>query len=98
VGVGGAFLAAGGVTGLLAMNQEKKLRTSCPNKTCDEGSDLKQANTQATLSTIFFGVGGAAVVTGAVLLLTGTPSQSESARRSITPQIGLGTVGVSGRF
>jgi hypothetical protein len=101
VGVGGALLAAGGVTGFLAMGQEKKLAEDCPDKdACDASvaDPLKQARTTATLSTVFFGVGGAAAVTGIILLVTGTPSKKEKPTAGLSPEIGWGHVGVSGRF
>lgn len=101
VGVGGAFLAAGGVTGYLAMSKEGDLSDNCPVKdSCgsEYDSDLQSARTNATLSTVFFGVGGAAVATGVVLLLTGKSANDEVGERRVTPLVGLGSVGLSGTF
>lgn len=101
VGVGGAFLAAGGVTGIMAMSKEKDLAKACPDpKSCDASNDstYSAAKTNATLSTVFFGVGGAAVVTGVVLVLTGGSKKQETGGRRLTPLVGLGSIGVSGSF
>jgi hypothetical protein len=101
VGVGGAFLAAGGVTGFLAMKKEGDLSDNCPvkdNCSSEYDSDLKSARTNATLSTIFMGVGGAAAATGVVLLLTGNPGKKDVGSRRLTPMVGLGSVALSGTF
>ena len=100
VGAGAALMAGGGVAGYLAMSKEGDLNCaddgSCPPS--EEGT-LKAARTNATVSTILFGVGGATAVTGVILLLTGGSKKSEAARTSyVEPVVGLGSLGLTGKF
>jgi hypothetical protein len=100
-------LVAGGSLGYVAMDQKAKLDCpspgSCPTT---EEDTLKKARLFATLSTVSFAVGGAAVVGGVVVLLvTGTQSQSAGSQYfhtetgvSFRPELGWGTLGVSGIF
>jgi hypothetical protein len=70
-GVGIVGLAAGGVTGYLAMGKKKTADDNCPNLKCnDKGmSAVDDGRTFGLVSTIGFGVGGAGLLTGVVLLL-----------------------------
>jgi hypothetical protein len=107
LGVGGAGLAVGAVTGVMALGVRSDLSESCPDGTChpeneDEGArmedDLSEYHTLGTISGIGFGIGLAGVATGVVLLLT-TPDQSSTANAgSITPVIGPGYVGIRGKL
>lgn len=97
---GGAFIAGGGVTGLMAMNNKNKL-TCEPGEICsgDDETTLQKSRRQAAISTVLFGVGGAAAVTGTVLLLTGKKSpEAEIGTARFRPLIGFSSVGVSGDF
>jgi len=78
IGVGAAALAAGGITGAMALGESDQL--NCPNNACsgDEADRLGRANDLALSSTILFAAGGALAVTGLVLLLT-SPSHSAEA-------------------
>ncbi len=100
IGGGAAFMAAGGVMGGLALKQEGDL-TCEPNVPCDASQEdtLDGAKTKATLSTIFFGVGGAAAATGIILLLTGSSEpEAQVGSTTLKPTLGWGSLGVSGQF
>ena len=99
LGVGGAGLAAGVITGLLAMGKHSDLKSACSNTgSCgaDQQSNLDSFHTLGTISTIGFIVGAVGVGAGTILLLT-APKQ-EPARAGISPYIGLGSIGATGRF
>jgi hypothetical protein len=72
LGVGGAGLLVGGVTGFLALGKKSDLKgcvdTRCPSSQEDT---LDSAKTMATVSTVGFAVGFVGVGLGVVLLLTG---------------------------
>jgi hypothetical protein len=103
LGVGIAF-------GQSAMNDEKSLRTSCPNKVCtpEQQDALEFAKTKGTIATIGFVVAGGGAVLGTVLLLTSDSSPSEAARSSAPKrtaafsrpraQIGAGNVSFAADF
>ncbi len=100
IGGGAAFLAAGGVMGGLALKQEGDL-TCEPNVPCDasQRDTLEGAKTKATLSTIFFGIGGAATATGIALLLTGSSEpKAKVGSTTLKPTLGWGSLGVVGQF
>ncbi len=107
VGSGAALLAGGGVFGYLAI--DKKADLDCPSiDACpsSESSTLKSARLMAALSTVGFGIGGAALVGGiVVLLVTGGEKESvdlslmrEENGWSLEPQLGIGSLGLSGTF
>ena len=102
-GIGGAGLVLGGITGGLALSKA----SDCPNKVCENQSDLDSAKTMATISTIGFGVGIAGVAVGTILLLTGSgssekvaasPKPRTVAKVELQPWFGLNSVGVTGSF
>jgi hypothetical protein len=72
LGVGGAGLVVGGVTGFLALGKKSDLKgcvdTRCPSSQEDT---LDSAKTMATVSTVGFAVGFVGVGVGVVMLLTG---------------------------
>ena len=102
LGIGGAGLLAGVITGVIAMGKHGDLANSpCATKPCSSGdastfnSDLDSYHSMGTISTVAFVVGGVATAAGVVLLLT-APKKTASAY--ISPTIGVGTVGAVGRF
>ena len=110
---GGAAVAVGSVFGIMAFKGKGDLNEQCPDKVCLESSQdrLDSAKRASTISTVLFAVGGASIGLGTVLFLTASPSggSSRSARASAasTPPgaplqarawIGIGQVGVTGRF
>jgi hypothetical protein len=76
LGVGGAGLLVGTVTGFMAMGKKSDLE--CQGKACPSSQQdtLDSATTMATVSTVGFAVGLVGVGTGIVLLLTGNKSGS----------------------
>lgn len=72
LGIGAAAVAAGGVLGLMTMQEHKDLQGRCPNDVCGptEQGDLDAAKRLGNFSTIAFGVGGAGLVLGTVLFFT----------------------------
>jgi hypothetical protein len=105
-GVGGAGLAVGAVTGVMALSIKSDLNESCPSGKCSPSSaeeearfedDVSQYHTLGTISGIGFGIGLAGAATGVVLLLT-TPKAESAPSARITPVIGPGYVGIRGRM
>jgi hypothetical protein len=90
LGIGGA-LAVGSRTA--ALDERCSASHVCPT---DMGSELRQAKTWATVSTVGFVVAGAGAVSGLVLLLVARGSDER--RPVVQPTVGLGSVGVHGIF
>jgi hypothetical protein len=82
LGIGGAALAAGGVLGFMTLQRHKTLKNECPNDTCTRAqqADIDSAKRLGNMSTVAFGVGGAGLVLGTVLLFTGGSSQADRAK------------------
>jgi hypothetical protein len=106
--VGGAGLALGGVTGILAIRKHGKLSTACNNGTCgpEQEAELDRYHTLGTLSTIGFVAGGVGTAAGVVLLLVKPQSASASGKSTskprsainLTPFVGLASAGIEGTF
>lgn len=77
LGVGGAGLVVGGITGFLALGKKSDLK-GCVDNGCPSSQEdtLDSAKTMATVSTVGFAVGFVGVGVGVVLLLTGGSSNS----------------------
>ena len=106
-GVGGAGLAVGSVTGIMALSVHSDLSKSCPSSKCRPSDESEQARMQddrseyltlGTVSGIGFGVGLAGVATGVVLLLTSPKADASPTAASLTPVVGPGYVGIRGRL
>jgi hypothetical protein len=103
LGLGTAIAGAalGLVAGAAAFVKEQNLSGECPLKACNtpQGtSDLNQARTWATLSTVAFTVGGVGALVGIVAQLTGKPASTGSDPSTMTAWIGVGGAGIHGRF
>jgi hypothetical protein len=109
LGIGGAGLAVGTVTGLMAMSKTKDLEDLCnPDKVCENEDSFDKydsAKNLATVSTIAFGVGIVGVGAGIVLLVTSGGKTENTARTHVThagvsyrPWIGVNSAGMSGSF
>ncbi len=106
VGLGGALLTTGVITGVMALGKENELQQRCPEGRCplDERGTLDEARSLATTATFATLGGAAAGLMGLVLLLTAPEdtaarhaiSPPSSAR--VTPWLGWGTAGVTGTF
>ncbi len=101
IGLAGASLVAGGVTGVLTFTTQSDLATKCPNHICgpDAHDELQMANTVALVSTVSFIAAGVCGVAGLVAILVGKPSAppAQSAAR-VVPWILPGSAGISGTF
>lgn len=105
-GIGAAAIGLGVVSAVMVANKSSSLDEVCsPEKICPESSqsEIRDARTWATVSTVSFIAGGAGIVTGAVLLLTSGSSRASSktvGQRSprVQPVVGAGSVGLRGVF
>jgi serine/threonine-protein kinase len=100
MGVGAASIAIGSVFGVSAINKDADADDLCEESSCrsDRGAQLSQDATKAaTISTIGFAVGGAALLGGAILYLS-APDGSETAQLRMTPVAGGAHMSFQGRF
>ena len=99
---GAVALVGGGVFGGVAMSTWKTAKDGCGINypVCDFNSDspgkADQAKTFATLSTVLFIGGAAAVSAGVLMFVLGGPKKQEAAR--VFPLVGPGSVGLGGAF
>jgi hypothetical protein len=105
LGVGVVGLGVGTVFGLNAMSKKNELSSACPNKSCraSEQSNIDSAKFAGTISTVAFGVGGAAVILGGVLFFTASSSSSAASTATppklvARPYFDIGSAGVVGSF
>jgi hypothetical protein len=89
LGVAGAGVLVGTITGILATDQAAEIAPSCPNRQCppETHDDLDAAATLGNVSTAMFIVGAAGAVAGTIglaLLLTGD-DEPEAAALVLTP-------------
>jgi hypothetical protein len=101
LGLGGAGIAVGAASGILLMSKHSssEIKTACPDgQHCAPGVEgtVDSFNTLRTVSIVGFIVGAVGVSTGVTLLLTTPKQTSETA--TISPWVGLGSIGVSGGF
>jgi tetratricopeptide (TPR) repeat protein len=105
VGIGGAAVIAGVVTGVLAYKKDEKLYDACPNDVCPDTSenrdDIDSLEVTSAVTDVLLFAGGAAVVTGAVLLIVDrTRGRETEMPVAVTPVAGPGFGGaaLTGRF
>lgn len=93
-GVGGADLAVGVVTGLVAAGKHSTLASECSTTTCapQYAGDLNAFHTWRTVSTVGYVIGALGVAGGAVLWFTAPKTNAASA------WVGPASVGIGGRF
>ncbi len=103
-GAGVVGLAVGTVFGLIASSSASSSKNECSTSSCQNypqsKSDYDTASTDATISTVAFIVGGAAVATGAVLFFTAPTSPSAGgtgSRWQLSPSVGGTGLGLSVR-
>ena len=99
IGVGGAGLLLGAITGGLAIKKHGDLASSCDKNGVCPGQDsaISSYHLMGTLSDVGLIVGGAIAVTGVVLVVT-APKAVAAKSAWITPVVGPGFVGATGRF
>jgi hypothetical protein len=113
LGIGGAGLITGTVTGVLALGVRSDLNKQCVNRVCTPlvesdatryQHDIDRYRLLGTISGVSFAAGAAAAATGGVLWWLGRSQARESepaeaAFRSLPlPYVGAGEVGIVGRF
>ncbi|HSC86784.1 MAG TPA: hypothetical protein VLC09_05915 [Polyangiaceae bacterium] len=90
VGLGGAFLASGLVTGFIGLDKESAIKGDCPNGVCSPGSvtqgEVDDVNLMRTLSTVSFIGAGVFGALGVTLILTGGSSNASTAQAA-SPQL-----------
>jgi len=113
LGLGGAGLAVGGVTGLIAYQRHQDLVDLCENhdqnpchvsdpdgtKHAAAVKNQHDMKTFATAATVGFIAGGALAATGLILLITAPDDPGKSAQAvTLHPYVGFGTIGAVGSF
>lgn len=101
-GVGVAGLGVGAVTGGLVIGKASDLKARCMGNLCpaSDKDEADAARALGTVSTVAFVVGAAGVTAGVVLLIV-RPKGSKSAASgegALRARVGLGTLGLEGRF
>jgi hypothetical protein len=97
VGVGGAALLVGAITGGLAIAKHGDLAKACPDPHLCTNSEISSYDTLGGVSTVAFVFGGALAVTSIVLLVT-APDAKPATEAAVVPVLGPGWVGAKGRF
>lgn len=103
-GVGAVGLGVGTGFALSSSSKEDEANKICPPEGCsadkaNQAADLDdQARTAKTIAITGFIVGGVGVATGATLLIMGLTQKKPATAAMVTPWVGLGSVGVNGRF
>jgi hypothetical protein len=103
VGVGGALLIGGAITGGMALNLDSDLDHDCPDESCfgERQSDIDKLNTLSLTTDILMGVGAAVAVTGIVLLIVGHKKKGANEEPvALAPAFAPGFTGavIQGRF
>jgi hypothetical protein len=100
LGIGGAGIAAGVVTGALALSATASAEDACAGaQRCpdDAKEDASRSRTLAGISTAALAAGTVGLGLGLTALLVGPPSAARAAGR-VEPTVGLGRLGARGRF
>jgi hypothetical protein len=86
LGIGAAALIGGGVAGGLAQGDQNKADTAA---TPLEGQEfLESSKTKSLAANVLFGVGGAVLLTGVILVAVGFSKPKPSSRVAVTPSFG----------
>ena len=98
-GVAGVFAIGGGVLGMLTVSKTHTIRDQCNGDHCPAAlhDDIATAKLMGNLSTGAFVVAGVGVVIGTIAVLRG-PSVETKTGSSVQGFVGLGSLGLSGRF
>ena len=89
IGVGGAGLALGAVTGILVGTKYSDLKDKCgSDHVCDpaQGDDVSSYQSLRTVSTVGFVAGGVLLATGVTLLLTSPKAESATVGVWLSPR------------
>lgn len=99
-GAGAAFIGAGAVAGIIALNTKSDLEDVC-NPLCprEYSDDLDKWRLTRTLSYVGFGLGIAGVASGTYLLLRPAPSVGKAPRKSgVALAVGPASLSLRGHF
>jgi hypothetical protein len=103
-GVGGAAVVTGAVTGVASLSATNRAKELCEDTRCppEAQDDINSGTTLANISNVAFAVGAVGLGVGVwQLISTGKASSNQSAAAraaGVEPLIGLGRVGIAGRF
>lgn len=101
IGVGGAGLVMGAITGGVALGKHGDLANVCSNGTCPPSAQdtLDSYHLMGALSTVGFIVGGVGLAAGVTMLLLAPSShKTTTGALSVTPYVGFGSLGAVGTF
>jgi hypothetical protein len=103
IGVAGAGAIAGAITGALAISAADRVKAACQTKVCAPGlaGDIEASTLMGNVSTVAFAFAGAGVIAAIIGGVAARPSAAPAppaAGLTVTPVIGPGSVGVTGRF
>lgn len=103
MGLGGAGMLAGGITGTILLTQEVQLGDRCAGDRCtpSSSSSVDLANSMRLPTTIALAAGGGVFVTGLLMYYLGPSSPADDPSNdevSIAPLVGPGFIGLSGQF
>jgi hypothetical protein len=98
MGIGGALLVAGGVTGIVALSKTKSIEKECPNNLCPADSsyksDVDSARTMGTVTDVLLITGAVAAASGAIWFAL-TPSHREEGGTTVSGACLPGSCGVT---
>ncbi|MFI5298766.1 MAG: tetratricopeptide repeat protein [Polyangiales bacterium] len=95
--VGGVGIGVGSIAGIVALSDRSKI--GCHSGTCGGSpSDIDGLNRATTISTISFAIGIVGAGVGIYGLLSGAPARERPVSVAIEPVVGIGVIGVQGRF
>jgi hypothetical protein len=102
LGLGGAGLVVGAVTGVLFLGKRSELSSKCPDPSnCQERQLIDEYNRYGTVSGVSFGVGVAASAVGVWLLVShkGAERPPEASKPlAVVPYVSVGQLGLTGAF
>jgi hypothetical protein len=105
MGLGGAGLLTGIITGLVVVGQHGSLQSNaCAKGGCQASSlssyqsSVDSYNTMGTVSTVSFIAGAVLGAGGAVLFFTAPKREATSQGLWVTPYVGIGSAGATGTF
>jgi hypothetical protein len=98
LGLGGAALITGGGFGIVALRQHSELEEDCPDGLCPEEklSNSEIFETNQAVALVCLGTGAILAGIGAWLVLSHDSKPSKPS--AVTPWLGIGSVGLRGRF
>ncbi len=96
--IGAAGILTGAISGVAVLVLKSQSNDACVGGCTQQGVDaMNQAQSVAWVSDIAFGVGIAGIAVSAILFVTAKPSPSTQSAR-VTPLLGPGFAGLTGRF